>query len=143
MAKKSGGNGRGKTPTTKNGDRVAGGKKTPIPKNPDGSANWKKFAEDVKKPGIEPKNFAKRNQVQTPVQTSPQKTNNPAKGISKLKAVASKQQSSTPLKKELNKTPQTPKQPSSKGISKLKAATPKTSSPKAKAPVKKGPSKGR
>ena len=133
MAKKSG-NGKGKSPTTKTPGRIGAGTKPKVTRTADGKVDFGKFAKDNKR---KPSTQVKTTTTPTPVKTRPPS----AKGISKLKATAGKSSPASP-KKEIAKT-QTPKQPKSKGISKLKAATPKRTAPKAKAPVKKGPSKGR
>ena len=63
----------------------------------------------------------------------------PVSGISKLKSTATKTQKSAPSKQVAKSQSST----KNKGISKLKTATPKAKPKSVKAPVKKGPSKGR
>ena len=152
-----------KSPTKKNSGMIGAGKKTPITIKEDGNKDWAKFAKDVKKaPPAKPTKPESKKATPSPTKAAPSKgisrlkpiasktaapktapsksvatpkKATPASGVSKLKVTASKNATAKTVAAP-NKTT-----PSSKGVSKFKAATPKTK--QAKAPVKKAPTKGR
>ena len=136
MSKKK--DGKGKAPTTKNINMI-GGENT-LPKK-DGKVDYKKIVNDGKKEKQKP--WTERIGIKK-VSPSSETKSTPAvtsKGTSRLKAALNR---STPKSNNPTKTVTTPKKAiTTKGISKFKAASPKAKAVKAKAPVKKPPTKGR
>ena len=130
MAKK-----KGRSVTTKNPEMIGG--KNSLPKTNKGTVDLKKMAK-----------IAEKRKSMTQVEKALGKpkpkikqeiSKKPITGISKLKSAATKTQKSAPPKQVAKSQPSA----KNKGISKLKATIPTPKPKTVKAPVKKGPSKGR